>query len=590
LLDCIFLVFWVADVGFNCITATEKFGIPVVKPRAIRKCYRETWMLHDTSLVASMIIALAMRVTEIGVECCGMYYWIRQVMFSVRMIRIAKFLIVYRNIMQSLSLSPTTAGLVNIVVALLFVFLVAHVLACFNIYLGAQEWICEDGADGCWTNHPEYFGFKENPTKMALYRASFYWCMMGMTVGAPDWKPSNGYEMTFGLTNAILAVALIAAVVGALTQIVQNVSRDAGKWETQLRHARLILSEPDVPSKLRHEVLEYLKAWHTRARSRAEIPADMLPPRLERQVFCALHQDLCKTFPLIQTLQRGHETGVTFFSEVSQKFSESMYVPMEQLVAQDASCERVHFIVQGEVHVYSSKITAARRGSKMAQATVTILPRIRALGWLGEQCLFGTNDVGATYWCSAHARTYLKVFLLTRADYDLVVKKNPEWSQTIEKVRLAAEKDELDSMLIRCGRCHKRHETSKCDAKHDPVDLSRLESSIEELTSENREEIRKLKHKETQAADAVAAHQFREKINALTQQLQDSNLHRSGSRRHGKRPLARSSSRKLLPTTAASSDTGSASDGDSVRADKARRKRQPPEDTETANSSPERYL
>jgi len=141
----------------------------------------------------------------------------------------------------------------------------------------------------------------------------------------------------------------------ALTQIVQNVSRDAGKWETQLRHARLILSEPDVPSKLRHEVLEYLKAWHIRARSRAEIPADMLPPRLERQVFCALHQDLCKAFPLIQTLQRGHETGVTFFSEVSQKFSESMYVPMEQLVAQDASCERVHFIVQGEVHVYSSK-------------------------------------------------------------------------------------------------------------------------------------------------------------------------------------------------------------------------------------------
>ena len=72
----------------------------------------------------------------------------------------------------------------------------------------------------------------------------------------------------------------------------------------------------------------YLSAWRARTAGGKRTPQltpGTLPSRLERQVFCAVHDSVLTAFPFFVHLQRGPVTGVTFFSEVRARVVVARY-------------------------------------------------------------------------------------------------------------------------------------------------------------------------------------------------------------------------------------------------------------------------
>ena len=116
----------------------------------------------------------------------------------------------------------------------------------------------------CWTHKLEqYFGIREMPDsgEGKLYMASLYWCVVTMTIGVPDWRPSNMSEQFFTITLAIVSILIIATVVGSLNDIIRDMQRETSDWNNHVRMMMATIQRGHVDVGLQRRVLSYMQVY-----------------------------------------------------------------------------------------------------------------------------------------------------------------------------------------------------------------------------------------------------------------------------------------------------------------------------------------
>lgn len=228
--------FWTVDIGLNFVSGIVLHGEVILSLKKVSWRYLTRWFLFDASLTASdwITIALAVSSGQAGqtlydrLQVVKILRWARMCR-NCRAGRLVK-LLEYGGCMRwnqsSLRRAATT-----VLDMLIWIFLGAHMLACFFYRMGVRPW---DEKASSWLDLPSgaatTLSFRESGD-MQQYLASAQFIMALITLGASDVLPQNSPERLFNIVMLMVGffagTTIISMMSGSVVHYVLSIQEQA---------------------------------------------------------------------------------------------------------------------------------------------------------------------------------------------------------------------------------------------------------------------------------------------------------------------------------------------------------------------------
>jgi hypothetical protein len=307
----------------------------------------------------------------------------------LRMAKIGKVSAVFRDIRESLSVNPALMRLVSFG----FWFVTAlHLMACGWVLIGAGE--------------------KGRPAADQYLRA-LYWCVTTIaTIGYGDYTPDKNSNLQIGYTIGVMVfgVGMYGYIIGNVATLIANLDVARAFYRSKMEEINDFLRKKHVPADLQKRVRDYYAyLWETQ-RSVSTVPiAAGLPHNLSQEILLYLNRALIEKVSLFRSADE------IFIREIVQLLRPMSFLPQDYIIRQGEYGDCMYFLSSGEVEVLID-------GSRVAQ--------------LGHGSPFGETALiqGEKRMASIRALSYCDVYLLSKADFDQLRARYPDFDAQVKEV------------------------------------------------------------------------------------------------------------------------------------------------------------
>jgi CRP-like cAMP-binding protein len=357
----------------------------------IRRHYLRTWFVSD--LISSLPLDLLF--IPWGFEA-------RLVARFTRFLRFAKYDQYFQVWEQYSTRAPQAVRFLKLMLGLT---LMLHWLGCFWFWCGYEFGF---GASTWLPPHE----FKHAPL-LEQYVVALWWSTNIITqVGGDPGLPSNTFERISDFIVSFIAVFVVAVIIGNVTELVSELSADAGEMRAKLSVLNNFMYARRLPEELQTRIRNYYFAlWSRRGvNDEGSNILQALPTHLRTEVSLIMNQDILGKVPIFQSSSPG------FINALVLHLRPQTYIPGEFIVRQGDMGSEMFFISRGSVHVIVDNKLVLRIGEG---------------GFFGEICVIADN---AQRTASIQAINFCDVFVLSYEDLQTLFKTFPLEKQIIMHV------------------------------------------------------------------------------------------------------------------------------------------------------------
>ena len=307
----------------------------------------------------------------------------------LKIVKIGKVSAIFTDIRVSVSINPAFMRLATFI----FWFItVVHLMACGWCIIGASD--------------------SARPA-MDQYVRALYWCLTTIaTIGYGDYTPSHdsNLQIVYAMAVMIFGVGMYGYIIGNIASLIANLDVARAAYQKKMEEANEFLRTHGVPQKLQTRVRDYYAyLWETRRSVSTASPIADLPPSLSMEVLLFLNRGLLEKVALFR------DAGEPFIREVIQLLRPLVFMPGDYIIRQGGYGDRMYFLSEGDVEVVvdDTRVASLGPGSPFGETAL----------------LQGENRMA-----SVRALSYCDLYELSKADFDALRARHPEFDVRVRKV------------------------------------------------------------------------------------------------------------------------------------------------------------
>jgi voltage-gated potassium channel len=279
--------------------------------------------------------------------------------------------------------------------------LVAHWIACGWIIIG-----------GVGTDSTAY---------SEIYSLAIYWTVTTMTtVGYGDITPHGIYQRLYAVMVMIVGAGSYGYVIGNISSLLANMDIVKAGYRKKLEEVSAFLNYRSIPPEMQLKVQEYYEhIFESHLGNDESSVLDEIPDPLRSDLALYMRQDLIKKVPFFVHAQEE------LLKDLVMSLKPRIYLPGSYIIKKNETGSCMYIISSGQVDVISED-------EKDIYAT------LQEGSFVGEMAL--VLDMPRT--ATVKTREYCDVYILEKNDFDLILKKYPDFARHIEKIT----RDRLEKM------------------------------------------------------------------------------------------------------------------------------------------------
>lgn len=378
----------------------------------------------------------------------------------LRLVRLAKLKKIMVKIEDYIA-SNTIANFFLFLKLLLWVFFIAHWVACIWFYIG------DTGLEThpvTWITHLDL----QDKSTLEKYVTSLYWAFTTMsTVGYGDITPYTVPEKIYAMVTMIMASGVFAFTIGSIGALISKSNAVENQYREHVIAVNQYMKRKSLSSSLQFRVRRYLDyVWENKKKNLLDEKQVLilLSEPLRDEIYSHIHGVVIK-FCLI-----FDEFEANFISQLAQTLINETFAPDDTIIEEGEMTSKMYFILNGKVIIYHS-------------FTKSVFKILEPKKYFGEISFFTEHPRCA----SVKSVEFLDVLSLTRLNLESLLEKYPEASLINENILKNCNKGNYSSLLVSCYICDEvGHFATKC--KNFLINLDQRETTSKWLNNKSIQE------------------------------------------------------------------------------------------------------
>ena len=387
----IITIVYLLDIPYTFNQAVKK-GLTVYSDRkSIARLYLRGWFAVD--VIAAVPFAWLFYVTSLWTPSASMGVGavldIIMVTKLMKMVKISKVSAIFNDIRESLSVSPSLMRLVTFG----FWFVTAvHLMACGWVLIGASE------------------HYRPN---FDQYLRGVYWCVTTIaTIGYGDYTPSHdsNTQIIYTVVVMIFGVGMYGYIIGNVATLIANIDVARARYQAKMEEINDFFRTKRVPGALQSRVRNYYAyLWETQKSVSSISITEELPHTLSMEISLFLNRAILEKVSLFKSANE------IFIREIVQLLRPMVFLPDDYIIRQGEYGDCMYFLSNGDVEVLVNGVRVAS---------------------LGQGSPFGETALiqGEKRMASIRALSYCDVYKLSKADFDALRGRYPDFDAQVKKV------------------------------------------------------------------------------------------------------------------------------------------------------------
>jgi hypothetical protein len=402
-LDAAYLIFaslYALDILVSFNTAIRVKLETACDRRAIARAYLRGWFTVD--LLAAIPFTAALEI--LFPRGAGMASGLLVVSTALRLLRLAKLAKVnsfFRDLQEDYNINPGVMRLVT------FGFMFIQ-----GINFMALGW-CLIGASE-----------QARPVLDQFLRA-VYWCTTTIaTIGYGDYYPDHekNLQIIYTICVQIVGVGMYGYIIGNVASLIANIDVAKAAFSKRMEEINNFMRTRRVPAPLQQRVKGYYAyLWETRKSAASASMLEGMPHTLTVDISLFLNRGIIEKVALFK------DANEVFIREVVQLLHSMVFLPNDYIIRQGEYGDCMYFLSSGDVEVLVGEQKVAQLGAGSP---------------FGEAALLQGEKRNA----SVRALAYCDVYRLSRADFDTLRGKYPEFDARVRKILEDRLKDTEDKV------------------------------------------------------------------------------------------------------------------------------------------------
>ena len=240
---------------------------------------------------------------------------------------------------------------------------------------------------------------------------SLYWCVTTLTtVGYGDITPTTSLEKIFTMGVMILGVGAYGYIIGNISSLLGNLDIAKAQHQERTENINTFMASNNFPLDLQQRVKNYFDyLWSSqRGQNQKEIFTG-LPESFHIAFALELNKELLHTVPMFKG---AHDD---FIRDIALALKPEIVLPNDLVCEYGKIGDKMYFVSKGTLKVYSKN-------------KKTLYGELEPGNFFGEIALLMSTPRTA----NIVADDYCELYSLNKENFDIVLSKYPEFSETIK--------------------------------------------------------------------------------------------------------------------------------------------------------------
>ena len=406
-------LFFLVDIGFNCVTTYRSRGAEVVDRKLCTAQYGRRMLIVD--LVASVPFDLIAWILIGNGQLLG-----GSLVLALRLLRLLRIVRLFVILHRWEAFSWSNPAVIRVIKYFVSILLLIHWLACFWFYAAfaagfpADSWVARAGI--------------LSANAVDQYVRSLYWTITTMTtVGYGDITPGRTAEYVLAAIIMLMGASLYAFIIGSIASLLNSIQAAKNRHWERIESVTEFLRDQKVPAETNAEVRNYYEhVWERFRGVDRNRMLDDLPQPLRLKVLLHLTESIRQTVPLFK-----HSSGLIRDALLTGLESRT-YTPGSVIAHEGDRGKSIFFIAEGSVEIVS-------------------VADEKSYGTLESGDYFGfmSLTLGEQRTASVRALSYCEILVLDHEDLANIREEFPEFKDILKQV--SAERSEQISALLMEG-------------------------------------------------------------------------------------------------------------------------------------------
>ena len=384
----IFAALYVLDILVSFSTSIRVKLETISERRSIARAYLRGWFAIDL-LAAIPFTAVFECVFPRGAAMGTGLAVVSTILRLLRLAKLAKVNSLFKDLQEDYNINPGVMRLVT------FAFMFTQ-----GINFMALGW-CLIGAS------------EQSRSAMDQFIRAVYWCVTTIaTIGYGDYAPNHekNLEIIYTICVQIVGVGMYGYIIGNVASLIANMDVAKAAFTKRVEEINNFMRTRRVPAPLQQRVKGYYAyLWETRRSAASGSMLEGMPHTLTVDISLFLNRGIIEKVGLFK------DANEIFIREVVQLLQSMVFLPDDDIIRQGEYGDCMYFLSSGDVEVLVS-------GQKVAQ--------LGAGSPFGEAALLQGEKRNA----SVRALSYCDVYRLSKADFDTLRQKYPEFDARVRKI------------------------------------------------------------------------------------------------------------------------------------------------------------
>ena len=392
--DIIVVILFLIDIFIHFNSSYFESYHEIFDRKKIVKNYLKTWFIIDFLSVFPFEYVYLLFYSENGVD--------PETLKQFRMIRVLRLLRLsqlFRFTYTFIKHDVIDPGFLRLFSFGIIAVLVSHFVSCI--------WISLEGIN-------------TNNDPMTQYIDAIYWTVTTLTtVGYGDITPMTTDQKLYTIFVMLLGVAFYAYVIGNIATILSNINYAKAKFINKVDSISAFLKYNQVPKALQNKIKSYYQyVWSNKLiLNETDIFSD-LPESYQHELTLFLNKTLIRKVPIFKNANKD------LIQEIFLKLKARIYTPGDNVFLKGHLSKAMYFINNGSITIHSPDTK---------EEVVTL----KDGEFFGEMALVlkGSHNY------NARVNTFTELHVLSREDFQEVVKKHPLFASQVESIIEQRKKD-----------------------------------------------------------------------------------------------------------------------------------------------------
>jgi len=407
LIDLFFLI----DIGFNCVTSYRSRGTEVLDRRQCVQHYCRRMFFVD--VIASVPFDLIAWVLIGNGQLLG-----GSLVLALRLLRLLRIARLFVILKRWEAFSWSNPAALRVVKYFTSILLLIHWLACFWFYSAyasgfpADSWVVRAGI--------------EVADKGVQYVRSMYWAITTMTtVGYGDITPGRTGEYVLAAIIMLMGASLYAFIIGSIASLLNSIHAAKNRHWQRIESVTEFLRDQRVPADTNSEVRNYYEHIWERDRGidRNQMLSD-LPAPLRLKVMLHLTKNILETVPLFE------HCSPLLRNALLASLDSKTFTPGSLIAQEGERGQEIFFVAEGTLEILS-------------------LEQGKSYGTLSGGDYFGfmSLTLGERRTASIRSLGYSELMILDKVDFERIKEEFPEFSEVLKRVSAERSKQHTDLLM-----------------------------------------------------------------------------------------------------------------------------------------------